>query len=108
VPLITNPVDATSPDFLPTRTSTENVYKQIVDDLVAAEGAGLPATETTGRISLGAVKSLLAEVYLTMAGQPLNKGTSHYQLAANKANEVITSGNFSLFTTYADLHNVRS
>src|SRR6185503_15239749 len=57
VPLITNPVDATSPDFLPTRTSTENVYKQIVDDLVAAEGAGLPATETTGRISLGAVKS---------------------------------------------------
>ncbi len=106
VPLITTPVDATSPDFLPTRTSTENVYKQIVDDLLAAEGAGLPATETTGRISLGAVKSLLAEVYLTMAGQPLNKGASHYQLAAAKANEVITSNNFSLFTTYADLHNV--
>jgi hypothetical protein len=106
VPLITNPVDATSPDFFPARTGKENVYKQIVDDLVAAEGAGLPATETTGRISLGAVKSLLAEVYLTMAGQPLNKGASHYQLAAAKANEVITSNNFSLFTTYADLHNV--
>lgn len=106
VPLITSPVDASSPDFLPTRTAKETVYKQIVDDLIAAEGAGLPATETTGRISLGAVKSLLAEVYLTMAGQPLNKGASHYQLAATKANEVITSGNFSLFTTYADLHNV--
>ena len=106
VPLITSPVDASSPDFLPTRIPKENVYKQIVDDLVAAEGAGLPATETTGRISLGAVKSLLAEVYLTMAGQPLNKGASHYQLAATKANEVITSNNFSLFTTYADLHNV--
>jgi len=106
VPLITNPVDATSPDFLPTRTGKENVYKQIVDDLLAAEGAGLPATETTGRISSGAVKSLLAEVYLTMAGQPLNKGASHYQLAADKANEVITSNNFSLFTNYGDLHNV--
>jgi len=106
VPLILNPVDASSPDLFPSRTGKETIYKQIVDDLVAAEGAGLPATETTGRISLGAVKSLLAEVYLTMAGQPLNKGASHYQLAATKANEVITSGNFSLFTTYADLHNV--
>lgn len=106
VPLITSPVDATSPDLFPSRTGKETVYKQIVDDLMAAEGAGLPATETTGRISLGAVKSLLAEVYLTMAGQPLNKGASHYQLAATKANEVITSNNFSLFTTYADLHNV--
>jgi starch-binding outer membrane protein, SusD/RagB family len=107
VPLITDPiVDAHSPDFFPARTGKENVYKLIVDDLLAAESAGLPATETTGRISLGAVKSLLAEVYLTMAGQPLNKGASHYQLAAAKANEVITSGNFSLFATYADLHNV--
>src|SRR4030095_8434475 len=106
VPLITNPVDATSPDFRPARTGKETVYKQIVDDLVAAEGAGLPATETTGRISLGAVKSLLAEVYLTMAGQPLNKGASHYQLAANKAKEVITSNSFSLFSSYGDLHNV--
>lgn len=106
VPLITAPVDASSPDLVPARTSKENVYKQIIDDLVAAEGAGLPATETTGRISLGAVKSLLAEVYLTMAGQPMNKGASHYQLAANKANEVITSNSFSLFSSYGDLHNV--
>ena len=41
-----------------------------------------------------------------MAGFPLNKGATHYQLAANKANEVITSGNFSLFANYADLHSV--
>ncbi|HYJ37929.1 MAG TPA: RagB/SusD family nutrient uptake outer membrane protein [Chitinophagaceae bacterium] len=106
VPLITKPVDAASPDLLPSRTPMEQVYKAIVDDLLAAEGGGLPMTETTGRISLGAVKSLLAEVYLTMAGQPLNKGASHYQLAATKANEVISSGSFSLFATYNDLHSL--
>ena len=106
VPLIIKPVDAVSPDFRPSRKPTEEVYKQIVDDLVAAEASGLPMTETTGRISLGAVKSLLASVYLTMAGQPLNKGAAYYQLAADKANEVITSGSFSLFANYADLHSV--
>src|SRR6185503_18068123 len=106
VPLITKPVTTSSPDFLPGRTTKEEVYNQIVKDLTEAEGAGLPMAETTGRISAGAVKSLLAEVYLTMAGFPLNKGASHYQLAATKANEVITSGQFNLFTTYADLHSV--
>src|SRR5207253_1101428 len=62
--------------------------------------------DPTGRASLGAVKSLLAKVYLTMAGQPLNKGVSHYKLAADKAKEVIASGNFNLFSNYGDLHNV--
>ena len=108
VPLITTPVDASSPDFLPSRTSSEEVYAQIVEDLTTAEGSGLPPTETTGRISMGAVKALLAEVYLTMAGFPMNKGASHYTLAATKANEVITSGNFALFPNYNDLHNVNT
>lgn len=106
VPLITKPVDATSPDLNPSRIPKEDVYKQIVDDLTAAEGAGLSWTDATGRISLGAVKSLLAEVYLTMAGFPLNKGAAYYQLAATKANEVITSGNFNLFKSLVDLHSV--
>ena len=64
------------------------------------------ATSDNGRVTSWAVKGILAKVYLTMAGSPLNKGTSHYQLAANKANEVITSGNFSLFANYSDLHSV--
>ena len=104
VPLITKPVTTGSPDFLPSRTSKEQVYTQIVTDLTEAETAAIPMAETTGRVSLGAVKSLLAEVYLTMAGQPLNKGASHYHLAATKANEVIASAAFSLFPTYNDIH----
>ncbi|MBD0351811.1 MAG: RagB/SusD family nutrient uptake outer membrane protein [Flavisolibacter sp.] len=107
VPLLTKPVaSGTSPDMTPPRTSKETVYKQIVDDLVAAEASGLPMTDASGRATLGAIKSLLAEVYLTMAGQPLNKGAAYYKLAADKANEVITSGKFSLFTNYNDLHSV--
>lgn len=106
IPLILQPVDATSESLYPGRVSSATVYDSILVDLTAAEAAGLSITVTTGRVSLGAVKSLLAEVYLTMAGAPLNKGASHYTLAAAKANEVITSGSFSLFPTYNDLHTV--
>lgn len=106
VPLITTSVDATSPLLLPTRTSKDSVYTQIVNDLTAAEASGLPFADATGRASLGAVKSLLAEVYITMAGQPMNKGAAYYKMAADKDNEVITSNSFSLFTNYFDLHNV--
>jgi hypothetical protein len=57
---------------------------------MAAEASGLSDTDQTGRASLGAVKSLLASAYLTMAGLPLHKGAEYYQRAADKANEVIT------------------
>ncbi len=106
VPLILSPVNASSPDLLPSRTPAADVYDQIVEDLTTAENSSLPWTDQTGRASLGAVKSLLAKVYLTMAGHPLNRGASHYQLAADKANEVITSNNFSLFASYNDLHSL--
>ncbi len=106
VPLIINSQTASSENFYPSRSTQEAVYKQITDDLVAAEASGLSWTDASGRASKGAVKSLLAKVYLTMAGFPLNKGTAYYKLAADKANEVITSGNFSLFTNYNDLHSL--
>ncbi len=105
VPLITEPIDASSPQLYPTRASVDSVYNLIVSDLTTAESSGLPWTDNSGRASLGAVKAELAEVYLTMAGYPLSKGEQYYQLAAGKANEIITSGKFSLFTSYGDLHN---
>ena len=105
VPLITTSVDAASPLLLAKRSSKDSIYIQIVNDLTAAEGAGLAWSDASGRASMGAVKSLLAEVYLTMAGQPLNKGAAYYKLAADKAAEVINSNSFSLFTNYFDLHN---
>lgn len=109
IPLITKPQTAASDDFLPGRAPQEEVYKLIVDDLVAAEAAGLAWTDVSGRANLAAVKAQLARVYLTMAGFPLKKGASHYKLAADKAAEVITyanatPGSINLFTTYEDVH----
>lgn len=106
VPLILQPQSFTSEDFFPTRAPQEEVYNQIVDDLLVAEGAGLAWTDQSGRVSEAAVKSLLAKVYLTMAGFPLNKGTAYYTLAADKAKEVIdNAGPIDLFDTYAELHD---
>ena len=109
VPIITKPQTALSEDFFPPRASKEEVYKLILADLTAAEAAGLPWMDKTGRVSLAAVKSEMAIVYLSMAGQPLNKGASHYKLAADKANEVITYANsnptvINLFPTYGEVH----
>ncbi|WP_171063029.1 RagB/SusD family nutrient uptake outer membrane protein, partial [Larkinella sp. C7] len=109
IPLITKPQTATSEDFQPARASQEEVYKLIVEDLVAAEAAGLAWMDVSGRANLAAVKTQLAKVYLTMAGFPLSKGATHYKLAADKALEVITYSNanptvINLFTTYEDVH----
>lgn len=108
-PLVTKPQTASSEDFRPSRTPQEDIYKLIVEDLTAAEGAGLAWMNSNGRVSTAAVKSLLAKVYLTMAGFPLSKGASHYKLAADKANEVVTYANanptsINLFSTYYDVH----
>ncbi|UBM58434.1 RagB/SusD family nutrient uptake outer membrane protein [Marinilongibacter aquaticus] len=109
-PLITLPQTASSEDFFPERTSQEQIYNLIVEDLQFAE-SGLSAwTDASGRVNKAAVKALLSKVYLTMAGYPLQKGASHYTLAANKAKEVIDYANanpseIGLFDTYKQVHD---
>jgi hypothetical protein len=102
VPLITDPVTITSPNLYPTRTPQTQVYDQIIGDLQAAEASGIPETDQTGRISLGAVRTLLASVYLTTAGYPMQK-TANYALASAEALKVIPD--YTLFTNYAFLHD---
>jgi hypothetical protein len=102
VPLITTSISVNSPDLYPTRTPVTQVYDLIISDLQTAESSGLPETDQTGRVSLGAVKTLLASVYLTTAGYPLQK-TANYALAAAEAQKVLT--NYTLFTNYAYLHD---
>ncbi len=104
VPLLTVPVTASSPDLYPVRSPQADVYKLIISDLQTAEQAGLPAKNQTGLITVGAVKSLLASVYLTTAGYPLQI-KANYQLAADKAAEVIDANNYTLFSDYAYLHD---
>ncbi len=107
VPIIVKPQTVSSEDFMPARSSQEKVYAQIVEDLVAAEGSGLPWTDATGRGSTAAIKAELSRVYLAMAGQPLNKGAEYYKLAADKAKEIIDNPQgVDLFSNYGDIHNV--
>lgn len=106
VPLILVPVDASSPELYPDAASVESIYEQIVKDLLEAEQSGLPWSDTSGRVTMAAIKSVLAQVYMTMAGYPLQKGGEYYRLAASKAKEVIDSGSCKLFDSYDDLHNV--
>lgn len=102
VPLITTPVTINSPDLYPTRTATAAVYDQIISDLKAAETSGLPETDATGHVSLGAVRTLLGSVYLTTAGFPLKK-TENYALAAAEVLPVLSK--YSLFDKYDYLHD---
>ena len=111
IPLITAPIlEWTDPNVTAPRSTIESVYQLIEEDLLAAEAAGFPMTDGSGLASQMAVKSLLAKVYLTMAGQPLNKGAEYYQKAAAKAKEVIdyaiaNPGSVRLFGDYNELHD---
>lgn len=79
------------------KTAVKEIYEQaIIPDLEAAEKCKLTNEPSSGRVSMSAVKSLLAQVYFTMAGAPLNQ-TDKNALAAQKAKEVIASNKFRLF-----------
>ncbi len=102
VPLVLTPIAA---DDRPARASIDSVYTSIVSDLQTAIGL-LPVSfpGEPGKATLNAAKSLLADVYLTMAGWPL-KLQDHYSLAASQANEVIQSNQYSLVPKFADVFN---
>ncbi|MGC3946579.1 MAG: RagB/SusD family nutrient uptake outer membrane protein [Chryseolinea sp.] len=110
-PLITRPISSWNDiEVNAPRTATQVIYDLIVQDLQDAEAAGFPDTDASGYASKFAVKAFLARVYLAMAGFPLNKGASHYQLAAAKAKEVIDFAfenptKIGLFPSYDGLHN---
>lgn len=88
-------------------SSQDEVYDRIEKDLVRADElmAAGPWTSADGRVTRGAVKSMLAKVYLTMAGYPLQKGAEYYRKAYDTAHEVYASGRFYLFADYAALRD---
>lgn len=103
VPLILEPTGSVnSPDVA--RTPQKEVYEQILADMTTAEALVKPISAYTyaGRVSKSAVQGILARVCLKMAGFPL-KDTSKYQLAADWAKKVITSGLHSLNPSYQQI-----
>jgi len=63
------------------------IYNQIVSDLLFAQENF--NSSVSGSLSIFTIKTLLAQVYLTMAGFPLNLGNEYFLLARDKSKEVI-------------------
>lgn len=93
MPIIT---DQAAPTGEEVRATVLENYQQIESDLLIAEtGLPAPGSEETGRATSAFAKAILADLYLTWAGWPV-KDNSKYQLAANKAKEIIDTGVFTL------------
>jgi starch-binding outer membrane protein, SusD/RagB family len=105
VPMVTSVV--TNIDSIkPARVDAKTIYDEvIIPDLLTAEQSTLPWQDGAGRISMGGIKSLLADVYLTYAGQAINGGADAYVQSAKRSLEVINDGGFSLFPEYTDMIN---
>lgn len=99
--------------------SEEEIYARIIEDLQIAE-SGCPIMYSKSpyvqngvnvAVSQGAVKATMAYVYMCMAGWPLNKGKEYYELAAEKAGEVIAAVKnreyyYRLLDRFSDIHSV--
>jgi hypothetical protein len=95
VPIVTELLTSFDQNVIyPARSTPDEVYAFIIEDLKKAEEmlAGYPVL--TGRASQWAVKALLAKVYL-------EKG--EWALAADKAAEVINSKQYSLTPQYSTI-----
>ncbi|MEZ0539899.1 RagB/SusD family nutrient uptake outer membrane protein [Fibrella arboris] len=93
VPLVLTPTNSVTDADYRTRNTVAEVYTQVLDDLTKAEQL-LPATQAngTGFATKGAAQAMLARVYLQQ---------QNFSSARDAANRVITSGTFSLATTFA-------
>ncbi|GAA4338997.1 RagB/SusD family nutrient uptake outer membrane protein [Mucilaginibacter gynuensis] len=88
------------------RVPAKQIYDEvIIPDLLEAEKSSLPWIDATGKVSMGAIKSLLADVYLTYAGAAINGGNQYYAESAKRSLEVVKSNAFSLFGNYAAMIN---
>ncbi|MEP6749326.1 MAG: RagB/SusD family nutrient uptake outer membrane protein [Bacteroidota bacterium] len=105
VPNITTvPRDVTALNV--SRSPAKNIYDSIIiPDLLLAEKSTLPWKDATGHVSMGAVESLLADVYLTYAGAAINGGNTNYAESAKRSLNVINNGGYTLFPEYTDMIN---
>jgi hypothetical protein len=105
VPKITVP--PVTLDLQVARTPAKQIYDEvIIPDLLEAEKSTLPWKDPSGKVNMGAVKSLLADVYLTYAGAAINGGAAAYAESAKRSLSVIQDGGYGLFTNYTDMINI--
>lgn len=88
------------------QSTVEEVYTDaIIPDLLIAEEKLPVSFPEKGRPTRGAAKALLAKVYLTMAGWPVNKPGTYYPLSLEKASELMEGSEYgyALEKDFADL-----
>ena len=88
------------------RTPVKEVYEKIVEDMIAAEAilpkASVLGANSSGRLSKNTAQGILARVYLSMTGFPLNDQAKYADVIL-WCNKVMTGGENSLNPNYADL-----
>ena len=102
VPIVTAPTLNVDEVDRP-RNTVDEMYEQIISDLISAE-LKLPGQVEmpAGRANKYSTSALLARVYLTRFHAENDE--QYALLAANKADQVIEEGGFSLISDYASLY----
>ena len=94
IPLVLTPTSVIGDADFRVRNSVAEVYAQVLDDLIKAEQL-LPLKQeganSSGFATKGATRAMLARVYLQQ---------QNFAAARDAANRVITSGTYSLASTY--------
>jgi hypothetical protein len=92
------------------RVSADSIYKVIINDLSFADNKLPNMANGGGRFTAGAVKGLMAQVYMTMAGwrrtsqgKMVKGDANYYVLARNKALEIINSNTYTLNADYSQI-----
>ena len=93
VPLIMQETDASN--NMP-RTSVEEIYSTAIIPSLQRAIEWLPEEPRTSGSTptKWAAETCLADVYITMAGWPLNKGQEYYELAASAAKDVLDNNQY--------------
>jgi len=102
------PLILKSGDALPrmARTPLEDIYNKAIIPSLTTAYEWLPATSRSGSSSTPtkwAAEACLADVYMTMAGWPLKKGTEYYVRSAAAAKDIIQHSGLYLTPNYSDL-----
>ena len=103
VPLQLTPEDAKKD--MP-RTAVAEIYDKVIVPSLKCAVDWLPATSRTKNAatpSKWAAEAALGDVYMTMAGWPLKKGTEYYAEAEKVLGDAIQNSGLKLSTHYADL-----
>ncbi|HMI62541.1 MAG TPA: RagB/SusD family nutrient uptake outer membrane protein [Puia sp.] len=90
----------------PPRADVGAVYAQIISDLQMAKTM-LKKGKVQGQPNTYSASAILADVYLTMAGWPLNDATK-YPLAVSEAQIVMGSGLYDVNTPYDQIFKTRN